>query len=61
MFRRLTMAIFRLYMKYLANSYTKLIWAVYGGEVGEVDTRSHMCHRGWEVWVYGGNVLLYYV
>jgi len=28
MFRRLTMAIFRLYMKYLVSSYTVLIWAV---------------------------------
>jgi len=35
------------YMKYLLSSYTKLIWAVYMGQVGgEVDTRSRMCHRG---------------
>jgi len=29
MFRRLIMAIFRLYMKYLLSSYTKHTWAVY--------------------------------
>ena len=41
MFRRLSMAIFRLYMKYLVSSYTRLIWAVYSGEVGdEMGTRS---------------------
>ena len=43
MFRRLTMAIFRLYMKYLVSSYTRfivlyIVWA--GGELG---TRSRMC------------------
>jgi len=32
MFRRLTMAIFRL--KYLVSSYKRLLWAVYSGEVG---------------------------
>ena len=59
MFRRLTMAIFRLYMKYLLSSYIKRIWAVYVGRVGgEVDTRSCICHRGWEVWVLGGTLLL---
>jgi hypothetical protein len=26
-----------------------------------VSTRSRMSHGGWEVWVYGGTVLLYYV
>jgi len=31
MFRLLTMAIFRLYMKYLVSSYTGLSWAVYNG------------------------------
>jgi len=31
MFRRLIMAIFRLYMKYLLRSYTKHTWAVYMG------------------------------
>jgi len=60
MFRRLTMVIFRLYMKYLLSSYTILIWAVYSREVGgEVGTRSLICHRGLEVWVLGGTVLLY--
>jgi len=34
MFRRLILAIFRLYMKYLLNSYTKLTWAVYMGREG---------------------------
>jgi len=60
MFRRLTMAIFRLYMKYLVSSYRRIIWAVYRGETGgEVGTRSLMYHRGWEVWVHGGTSLLY--
>jgi len=36
MFRRLTMAIFRLNMKDLVSSYTVLLWAVYGGTVKEV-------------------------
>jgi len=31
MFRLLTMAIFRFYMKYLVSSYTGLLWAVYSG------------------------------
>jgi hypothetical protein len=57
---RLTMAIFRFYMKYILSSYTNLIWVVYmeraGGEVG---ARSRMCHRGWEVWVLAGILLLY--
>jgi len=34
MFRRLIMAIFRLYMKYLLSSYTKQTWAVYMGQGG---------------------------
>ena len=60
MFQHLTMASFTLYMKYLLSSYTKLTWAVYMGRVGgEVGTRSRMCHRGWEVWVHGGALLLY--
>jgi len=30
------------------------LWVVYSREVGgEVDTRSRMCHGGWEVWVHG--------
>ena len=50
MFRRLKMDIFRLYMKYLLSSYTKLIWAVYMGRVGgEMGMRSRMYHRGWEL------------
>jgi len=50
------MAILRLYMKYLLSSSTKLIWAVYMGRVGgKVGTRSRICHRGWEVWVLGGD------
>jgi len=56
MFWRMTMAIFRLYVKYLLNSYTKLIWAV-----GVVGTISRICHRGWEVWVPGGGGLCYYM
>jgi len=62
MFRRLTMAIFRLYMKYLVSSYTRtrLVWAVYSGEVGgKLGMRSRTCHGGWEVWVHGG--LCYYM
>ena len=52
MFRRLTTAIFRLYMKYLVSSYTRLNMGCLQREVGgEVDTRSRMCHGGWEVWV----------
>ena len=49
------MAIFRLYMKSLVGSYTRLImgciqWAGGLGCVGgEVVTRSRMCHGGWEV------------
>jgi hypothetical protein len=34
MFRRLIMAVFRLYMKYLLSSYTKHTWAVYMGKGG---------------------------
>ena len=60
MFRRLTMVIFRLYMKYLLSNYTRLIWVVYSEKVGgEVSKRSRMCHRGLEVWLHGGTVLLY--
>ena len=52
MFRHLTMAIFRLNMKYLVSSYTGLImaciqWYSTGGEVG---TRSCMGHA----WSLGG-------
>jgi len=59
MFRYLTMAIFRLYMKYLVSSYTWLMgciqWYSTGSEVG---TRSHMCHGGWEVWVLGVSAII---
>jgi len=34
MFRRLIMAIFGLYVKYLLSSYTKHTWAVYMGKEG---------------------------
>ena len=52
MFRRLIMAIFRLYMKYLLSSYTKHTWAVYMGYgVGKVGTSSRICQKGWAVWV----------
>jgi len=62
MFRRLTMAIFRLYMKYLVSSYTGLLWAVYSGEVGgEVGTRSRMYHGVWEVWLHGVSTIICYV
>jgi len=58
MFRRLTMAIFRLYMKYLVVI-RDLIRNVYRGEVGgEVDTRSRMCHGGLEVWVHGVSAIV---
>ena len=54
------MVILRLYMKYLLSSYTKLTWAVYMGRVGgNVGMSSRICHRGWEVWVLGGTLLLY--
>ena len=44
----------------LLSSYTRLIRAVYSGDVGgEVGTRSRMCHGGWKVWVQGG--LCYYI
>jgi len=46
MFRRLIMAIFRLYMKYLLSSYTKHTWAVYMGKGGgKVGTRSSICQK----------------
>jgi len=53
MFRRLIMAIFRLYMNHLVSSYTNIyIWATYmakgvcGGKVG---TRSRICQNGWDL------------
>jgi len=36
MFRHLTMAIFRLYMKYLVSSYTGILWAAYSSTAQEV-------------------------
>jgi len=55
MFRRLIMAIFRLYMKYLLSNYTKHTWAVYMGWVGGiVGTRSRICQKVWEVWATRG-------
>jgi len=36
-----------------------LTWVVYSREVGvEVDTRSRMCHGGWEVWVQGVSAII---
>jgi len=44
MFRRLIMAILRLYMKYLLRIYTIHTWAVYMGQGGgKVGTRSDLC------------------
>jgi len=57
MLRLLTMVIFRLYMKYLVSSYTRLMWAVYSEEVtGEVGTKSRMCYGKWAVWVHGDSI-----
>jgi len=55
MFRRLIMAIFSLYMKYLLSSYTKHTWVVYMG-YGEskLGTRFRICHKGWALWVTWG-------
>ena len=50
MFRRLTMAIFRLYMKYLVSSYTGL-------NMGCIQWGGRSCHGGWEVWVHVFNKL----
>jgi len=60
MVRRLTMAIFRLYMKYVVSSYTRLImdciqWYSTRAEVG---TRSLMCHGGWKVSVHGVSAIM---
>ena len=54
MFRRLIMAIFRLYMNHLVSSYTNIyiyIWATYIGKRGEgkVGTRYRICQNGWDV------------
>ena len=55
MFRPFTLAIFRLINeKNSVSSYTRVMLAVYSGEVrGEVGTRSRMCCVGWVVWVHG--------
>jgi len=60
MFRHFTLTIFRLKNeKNLVRRYTRLVWAVYSGDVrGEVGTRCRMCCVGWVVWVHG--VLLLY-
>jgi len=48
--------------KNLVSSYTRLMWAVYSGEVrGEVGTRSRMCYVGWAVWVRGVSAIICYV
>ena len=47
-------------MKNLVSSYTRLVWAVYSGEVrGEVGTRSLMCYVGLAVWVHGASAIFY--
>jgi len=63
MFRRLTTAIFRLYMKYFVSSYTRFIMGCiqWYNTRGEVGTRSRMCYGGWEVWIHGDAAILYYV
>jgi len=56
MFRHLTLAIFRLRNKKRnsVSSYTRLMWAVYSGEVrGEVCMIPRMRYVGWVVWVHG--------
>jgi len=60
MFRGLTMAIFRLYMKYLVSSFTELIWAVYSGAVQEVRwARDLICVMEVGMCGYMGFLLLY--
>ena len=59
MFRRLTMAIFRYVMKYLVSSYTRLNMGCKQWEVGvDMDTRSRICHAGWEVWVRRASAII---
>ena len=44
---------------YIVSSYTRLNTGCIQWEVGgEVDTRSRKYHGGWEVWVYGGSVII---
>jgi hypothetical protein len=46
----------------LSKQLYKAIWVVSSGEVGgEVGTTSHVCHRGWVVWVHGDATIVYYV
>ena len=62
MFRRLTMAFFRLYLKYLVSSYTRLIMGcIQCGVGGEVGARSRMCCGGWGGVGIWGSVILCYV
>jgi len=58
-FLRWTMAIFRLYMKYLVSSYTRLImgYMQWGGR----RWGGHeilLCHGVWEVWVHGVSAVI---
>jgi len=60
MFRRLTVAIFWSYMKYLLSRFVHLLCAVCSGEMGgEVDTRSRMCLEVGRCGYMGG--LCYYI
>ena len=60
MFRRLTKAIFRLYIKYLVSSYMRLLWAVYSGTVQEVRwARDPVCVMEGGRCGYMGCLLLY--
>ena len=60
MFRHLTMAIFRLYMKYSGSSYSGLLWAVYSGTVQEVMwARDLVCVKEFGRCGFMGLVLLY--
>ena len=51
MFRSLTMAIFKVYMKYLVSSYTKFIMCSGCGRCGGHEIS--YVFGGWEVWVHG--------
>ena len=63
MFRHFMLVIFRLRRKRnLLNSYTRLMWTVYSGELwDELSTRSRMCYVVWAVWVHGGSAIICYV
>ena len=59
MFRRLIMAIFRLYMKYLLSRYTKHTWAVYMGREGVKWARNLVSVRKFGRYgLQGGSMLL---